>query len=269
MQNYSHSKPKVLIVDDDMEYTKVLSDAILKRGSLDVIGCAYDGLAAVEMIEEGEPDVVVLDMIMPNLDGIGVLERVSMKKKFNKPAFIVVSAIINERVAARTIALGAEYFMRKPVDFEALVNRIEMFTKEADLTMTEATKENELRVISKPSPPDIEKMVTNIIHEVGIPAHIKGYQYLRNSIIMVIEDLDIINSITKELYPTVAENFNTTPSRVERAIRHAIEVAWDRGDPDVLNSFFGYTIANAKGKPTNSEFIAMIADKLRLQLKSA
>ena len=269
MQNNSQTKPKVLIVDDDTDYTSVLTTAINHRGTLEIIGCARDGLEAIEMIEESEPDIVVLDMIMPNLDGIGVLERISLKKKFNKPTFIVVSAILNEKVAAHTIALGAEYFMRKPVDFEALVNRIEMFAKEADLSMTEPAHKNELRVISRPAEPDIEAMVTDIIHEVGIPAHIKGYQYLRNSIIMVVEDLDIINSITKELYPTVAENFNTTPSRVERAIRHAIEVAWDRGDPEVLNSFFGYTIANAKGKPTNSEFIAMIADKLRLELKTA
>ncbi len=269
MQNFTQTKPKVLIVDDDKDYAGILSLAIEKRSTLDLIGCAYDGLEAIEMIEEGEPDVVVLDMIMPNLDGIGVLERISAKSKLKKPTFIVVSAILNEKIAAHTISLGAEYFMRKPVDFEALVNRIEMFASKADMSMTELAAQNELRVISKPTPPDIEMMVTNVIHEIGIPAHIKGYQYLRNSIIMVVEDLDIINSITKELYPTVAENFGTTPSRVERAIRHAIEVAWDRGDPDVLNSFFGYTIANAKGKPTNSEFIAMIADKLRLELKSA
>ncbi len=269
MQNLTQRKPKVLIVDDDREYVKVLSAAIAKRGTVDLIGSACDGIEAIDMIEEGEPDIVVLDMIMPNLDGIGVLERISLKRKLSKPIFIVVSAIINEKIAAHTISLGAEYFMQKPVDIEAIVNRIEMFSKEVDISMTEPANNNELKVISKPVPPDIESMVTNIIHEVGIPAHIKGYQYLRNAIIMAVDDLDIINSITKELYPTVAENFNTTSSRVERAIRHAIEVAWDRGDPDVLNAFFGYTIANAKGKPTNSEFIAMIADKLRLKLRSA
>lgn len=262
-------KPKVLIVDDDREYVKTLSAAIDNRNTVDLIGYAGDGIEAIDMIEESEPDIVILDMIMPNLDGIGVLERISVKKNFNKPVFIVVSAIINEKIAAHTISLGAEYFMQKPVNMEALVNRIEMFSKEIDISVTEPTNNNELRVISKPAAPDIEGMVTDVIHEVGIPAHIKGYQYLRNAIIMAVDDLDVINSITKELYPTVADNFSTTPSRVERAIRHAIEVAWDRGDPDVLNAFFGYTIANAKGKPTNSEFIAMIADKLRLRLRSA
>ena len=269
MQNITQRKPKVLIVDDDKEYVKAISAAIARRGSIDLIGYAYAGIEAIDMIEEGEPDIVILDIIMPNLDGIGVLERLSIKNKFNMPIFIVVSAIINEKIAAHTISLGAEYFMQKPIDIEALVNRIEMFSKEVDTSLTAPVNKNELRIVSKPTAPDIEAMVTNIIHEVGIPAHIKGYQYLRNAIIMAVDDLDIINSITKELYPTVADNFSTTPSRVERAIRHAIEVAWDRGDPDVLNAFFGYTIANAKGKPTNSEFIAMIADKLRLDLRSA
>lgn len=272
MQNGLQRKSQVLIVDDDREFTKALSAEVEQSGMFELAGCAYDGIEAVGMIEMIEPDVVILDMIMPKLDGMGVLERLSQKKSAKKPLIIVVSAIMHERIAGHAIALGAEYFMHKPVDYEQLVRRMEMLMCGAEIPEPELSNRTELRVLHNQvnnGSANIEQMVTSVIHEIGIPAHIKGYQYLRYAIIMVIDDLDIINSITKELYPTVAKEFNTTPSRVERAIRHAIEVAWDRGDTDVLNSFFGYTIANTKGKPTNSEFIAMIADKLRLQLKTA
>lgn len=273
MQNNFARKRKILIVDDDREYTRMLSTVLENKEDFSIIGCAYDGLEALEMIEVGQPDIVILDIIMPNLDGIGVLERVSRMNDINKPSFVIVSAIMNDKIANNAISLGADYFMQKPIDFDVVADRIEMFAADTSIAQNEIAGKTELHIMPKSNSPatefDIEMMVTEIIHEIGIPAHIKGYQYLRHAIIMVVEDLDIINSITKELYPTVAEDFNTTPSRVERAIRHAIEVAWDRGDTDVLNSFFGYTIANTKGKPTNSEFIAMIADKLRLQLKSA
>ncbi len=268
MMNNKLEKCKILIADDDRDFVNSLRIVIGRYPELEFIGSSGDGLETLELIEIGRPDVVILDVIMPNLDGIGVLERVEPNLKSNPPAFFVVSAIANEKIAANAISLGAEYFMRKPLDPEILISRIIEFTKEKG--DEESLKADDLRIVRRDIPkPDIEMMVTEIIHEIGIPAHIKGYQYLRHAIIMVVDNLDIINSITKELYPTVAKDFNTTPSRVERAIRHAIEVAWDRGDTDVLNSFFGYTIANSKGKPTNSEFIAMIADKLRLQMKSA
>ncbi len=263
-------KSKVLIIDDNKEFADTLSSYISKSDRLSVAGCAYDGLEGLSMIEITAPDVVILDMIMPNLDGMGVLERFKNRAiKGAKPAFIVVSAAITEKMAARAAALGVDYFMMKPVDFEILIKRIEMFAAEIEASIPDINSKNGFAVAKGESAPDIEGMVTSIIHEVGIPAHIKGYQYLRHAIMMAVADLDVINSITKELYPTVAKDFNTTPSRVERAIRHAIEVAWDRGDTEVLNSFFGYTIANSKGKPTNSEFIAMIADRLRLKLRSA
>lgn len=264
-------KTRVLIADDNKDYTDVLCEYMQKAEQIEVVGVAYDGIEAVHMLDMTAPDVVILDMIMPNLDGLGVLEKMQNMTFQKRPTVIVVSAALSDRLAERSIALGADYFMRKPIDFEVLVSRIGMFQTEAALPATEVKSKSEvLEVITaSPKKKDIETMVTEIIHEIGIPAHIKGYQYLRHAIMMVVNDLDIINSITKELYPTVAKDFNTTSSRVERAIRHAIEVAWDRGDTDVLNSFFGYTIANSKGKPTNSEFIAMIADKLRLQLKNA
>lgn len=265
-------KYRVLIADDDRDFVNALSAAVSKRSNLELVGTAGDGLETINMIELTNPDIVVLDMVMPNLDGMGVLERYNPNFKKNSPSFILVSAVVSEKIAAHAISLGADYFVRKPLDIESLVDIMLMFAKSNTNTNTndKISAGSDLKIVKKQDAlPDIEMMVTDIIHEIGIPAHIKGYQYLRFAIIMVIDDLDIINSITKELYPTVAKEFNTTPSRVERAIRHAIEVAWDRGDTDVLNSFFGYTIANSKGKPTNSEFIAMIADKLRLQMKTA
>ena len=268
MQENGMTKIRVLVVDDNREYVEVLCSYMKQEKRIEVIGCAYDGLEAINMLRMTEPDVLVLDMVMPNLDGIGVLERMQNLRLKKIPRILVVSAVLNDSIAAKTINLGAEYFMLKPVNFDVLVDRIAMFAKEEDGKHSEF-RSQEMRSFPKPDMSDVETMVTEIIHEIGIPAHIKGYQYLRHAIMMVVKDLDIINSITKELYPTVAKDFNTTPSRVERAIRHAIEVAWDRGDTEVLNSFFGYTIANSKGKPTNSEFIAMIADKLRLQIKHA
>ncbi len=268
MQENGTAKIRVLIADDNREYVEVLCSYMKQERRIEVVGCAYDGLEAINMLRMTDPDILILDMVMPNMDGIGVLEKMQDLRLKKMPKVLIVSAVLNDSIAAKTIALGAEYFMLKPIDFDVLLGRITMFSKEEENKIAEF-RPQEIRGIAKKSISDIETMVTEIIHEIGIPAHIKGYQYLRHAIIMVVNDLDVINSITKELYPTVAKNFNTTPSRVERAIRHAIEVAWDRGDTEVLNSFFGYTIANSKGKPTNSEFIAMIADKLRLQIKNA
>lgn len=266
MQEKVTKKIRVLIADDNREYVDVLCSYMKQESLIEIVGCAYDGIEAVNLMRMTDPDILILDMVMPNLDGIGVLERMRNLHLKKEPKILVVSAVLSDSLAAKTISLGAQYFMLKPVDFNVLINRIVMFAKEDEQNVKELLPRDKG---SNSNSTDIETMVTKIIHEIGIPAHIKGYQYLRHAIMMVINNLDIINSITKELYPTVAKDFNTTPSRVERAIRHAIEVAWDRGDTEVLNSFFGYTIANSKGKPTNSEFIAMIADKLRLQIKNA
>lgn len=270
MENFSDKKCRVLIADDDREFAYALGKVISASEKFELVGIVSGGIEALELIDEACPDAVVLEVVLPNLDGLGVLERVEPNVNPNSPAFFMVSAVANEKIAAHSIAMGAEYFMQKPIDIASLLNRMEMFMEE-DEVIEEVSKKisgGDIRMVKRKPENDMESMVTEIIHEIGIPAHIKGYQYLRHAIIMVIDNLDMINSITKELYPTVAKDFNTTPSRVERAIRHAIEVAWDRGDTDVLNSFFGYTIANSKGKPTNSEFIAMIADRLRLQMKT-
>ncbi len=251
-------KLKVLIADSGREYQSFLREALSKDGGIQVVGLAYDGADALKKVEMLRPDILVIDVILPVIDGIGVLEKLARQP--SAPTVIVTSSIVGEKTAQNCIALGAEYYMVKPIDPEALISRMKMLKRSPGAA-------GEIISRNSSAQPDMETMVTEVIHEIGIPAHIKGYQYLRRAIMMVVDNLDVINSITKELYPTVAKEFKTTASRVERAIRHAIEVAWDRGDTEVLNSFFGYTIANSKGKPTNSEFIAMIADRLRLQLK--
>lgn len=253
---------KVLIADNDKNYTDMLRSQLEADYRFTVCSVATDGFEVMEKVELLKPDVLIMDLILPSLDGMGVLERLKMRNSDKLPMIIISSSIKKERIAQSCIEMGAEYYMIKPLSIDSLINTIKMFYNSGD---------NKGSIIGRRSadPIDIETMVTETIHEIGIPAHIKGYQYLRHAIMLVVDNLDVINSITKKLYPTVAQDFNTTSSRVERAIRHAIEVAWDRGDTEVLNSIFGYTVANTKGKPTNSEFIAMIADRLRLQIKNA
>ena len=269
-------KTKVLIADDNQDFSRTLSSYINNQDDMEVIAMAKDGNEAVEMIAKNNPDIVLLDVIMPHLDGLGVLEKVNEMETSKKPVCIMLSAVGQDKITQKAISLGAEYYVVKPFDIELLIKRIKeikyhqpnqtsnyFITREIkpqyiELSMDESKKEENL-----------EALVTNIIHEVGVPAHIKGYQYLREAIMMVVNDIDVINQITKSLYPKIAAKYNTTPSRVERAIRHAIEVAWGRGQQEAVESIFGYTISASKGKPTNSEFIAMIADKLRLELKSA
>ncbi|MBO4293635.1 MAG: sporulation transcription factor Spo0A [Clostridia bacterium] len=265
----------VLIADDNQDFSRTLSSYLESQDDMEVIGRARDGLEAVEMIKNTTPDVVLLDVIMPHLDGLGVIEKINETNREKKPMFIMLSAVGQDKVTQQAINSGAEYYVVKPFDIELLIKRIRelkyykpetnnnFFSKEVkpkyiDIVNPTTTKEDNL-----------EALVTNLIHEVGVPAHIKGYQYLREAIIMVVNDIDVINQITKSLYPKIAKKYNTTPSRVERAIRHAIEVAWGRGQQEAVENIFGYTISAAKGKPTNSEFIAMIADKLRLELKTA
>ena len=253
---------KVLIADNERSYGEMLKKQLEADYRFSVCALVSDGFEVLEKVELLKPDVLIMDLILPSLDGIGVLERLKMRQGKNSPMIIISSSIRKEKIAQSCINLGAEYYMVKPLNIESLINTIKLFHESDDAVGKIIGK-------SHSSALDIETMVTKTIHEIGIPAHIKGYQYLRHAIMLVVENLDVINSITKKLYPTVAKDFGTTSSRVERAIRHAIEVAWDRGDTEVLNSIFGYTVANTKGKPTNSEFIAMIADRLRLQIKNA
>ena len=248
----------VIIADNTEEFCNGLAAILQRTDGFQVLGTANDGEQAIRMVTERKPNILVLDMMLAKKDGIAVLKAISTME--HKPVVLATSGFITDYVASSASNLGVRYLMLKPCDMNALVEHLE------EIRGGESQRQS---VSLHTGSASIETMVTNIIHEIGVPAHIKGYQYLREAIIIAVEDMDVINAITKVLYPQVAKTFQTTPSRVERAIRHAIEVAWDRGDLDTLQRFFGYTVSNTKGKPTNSEFIALIADKLQLQLKAA
>jgi len=247
----------VFIADSAEEFCAGLTASLQRTDGFQVVGTAGDGEQAIRMITQLRPDVLVLDLMLSKQDGISVLKNISMMER--KPVVLATTCFVSPYVSSALGNLGVRYMMMKPCDMTALVERLEEIRGGENLR---------LPVQRRMDKTNIESMVTGIIHEIGVPAHIKGYQYLREAIIIAVNDMDVINAITKVLYPQVAKTFQTTPSRVERAIRHAIEVAWDRGDLDTLQRFFGYTVSNTKGKPTNSEFIALIADKLQLQLKS-
>lgn len=243
------NNPKILLADSSEEFRLLLRRTLEETGEFQVVGETGDGEEAWALIQQTRPDVVVMDVILPGLDGISLLQRMPKTVKT-----IVLSAFCSQNMVQEVMQLGAWYFIPKPAHVESLLERIR-----------EAVVPEETTVVR----PSLEAEVTAIIHEVGIPAHIKGYQYVREAIILTVQDMEMINAVTKMLYPEVARRFHTTPSRVERAIRHAIEVAWDRGDLEILQKYFGYTVSTAKGKPTNSEFIALIADKLQLQMKNS
>ncbi|NLM83691.1 MAG: sporulation transcription factor Spo0A [Clostridiales bacterium] len=259
------SKTRVLIADTSEEYRLLLSDILSSEGDFEVVGCTGDGQQAYNLVLEKKPNVLITDLILSNLDGLALIAKINDLEQ-SRPAVIIVSGFASEHTLAEASSLGVSYYMQKPCDIPVLLSRIRMVSGKARVSLAPATP------VSRPVQhyeQSLESMVTEIIHEIGVPAHIKGYQYLREAIILAINDMDIINAVTKVLYPTVARKFSTTPSRVERAIRHAIEVAWDRGDLETLQKFFGYTVSNIKGKPTNSEFIAMIADRLSLQRRES
>ena len=254
------TKPAIIIADDNKDFTVQCAN-LMKTYNLSTIVLEKDGALLLEKINELKPDVVLCDIFMPYFDAISVMKQVK-NSGIAHPLFMVMSTFDNAALQKEVMDTGAAYFFLKPFDTEVLVERVVQLTGIRKMGALSSTVMPFVK-----SEPDIEMMVTEIIHQIGVPAHIKGYHYLRESIMLCIEDVDIINSVTKQLYPTVAKRFNTTSSRVERAIRHAIEVAWDRGDVDILNSYFGYTIHNQRGKPTNSEFIALISDKLTLRLR--
>ncbi len=249
----------VLIADEKSESALDLVSA-LKMNSMDVRVCEKSGATLLQLVENKTPDVIIMDAFLMHIDALGVLQRLSTLKLMKKPLVIVASSIDKSHFEAEMIKAGADYYFLKPIDPSLLAERIPQLYSWKDIGDSKRdTLENDEK--------SIEVTISEIMHQIGVPAHIKGYQYLREAIKRSVYDPEMLNSITKILYPTVAKTFSTTSSRVERAIRHAIEVAWDRGDVDVLSSYFGYTIQSQRGKPTNSEFIAMIADKLRLKMK--
>ena len=257
----------VAIADDNERILDMLGEIIEQDQDLNLIGKADNGEDIYHLIKEKKPDVVLLDLIMPKMDGLSVMEKVNMDEQITKrPEFIIVTAVGQERITEDAFRKGASYYVMKPFHNDMILSRI----KDAGNGERKNSSESESRnAVSKKQEYNLETRVTDMIHEIGIPAHIKGYHYLRDAIIMAVDDMDVLNAITKVLYPTIAKMHQTTASRVERAIRHAIEVAWDRGDVDVLSSYFGYTIQSERGKPTNSEFIAMITDKINLSMKSS
>ena len=255
-------KLKVLIADNTAEFGVPCSN-LLKTNGMDVVLTPKEGSRLLTEVKSVKPDVLIMDAFMPKMDALGVLKQLESLETRLRPLTMVMSIGSNEKLESELLSSGASYFLLKPVDMDMLAERI-----------VQLTGWRESRGLGKEqggyiSDNELEMMVTEIIHQLGVPAHIKGYQYIRTSIILSVKDPEMVGAITKQLYPTVAKLYKTTSSRVERAIRHAIEVAWDRGDLDTLNSYFGYTINTGRGKPTNSEFIALIADKMRLRLKAA
>ena len=242
----------VLLADANEEFRTMLREEIERSESFAVVGSTGNGTEALELAGSCRPDLLVMDVVLPGQDGLSVLRQ--LKAGGAMPKVILLSAFCADQVVAEASDLGVSYFLPKPCEVGALLDRMRT-------------------VFAQTAPADehassLKNMVTSVIHEIGVPAHIKGYQYLREAIGLAVDDMEIINAVTKVLYPAVAKKFNTTSSRVERAIRHAIEVAWDRGDLETLQKYFGYTVSNAKGKPTNSEFIAMIADRLVLEMRA-
>lgn len=256
---------KVLIADENNDFRHAIRENLIRAG-IDIVDETDSGFDVLTKIKRSTPDVVIIDVWLPSLDAVQVIKK--SKTLFQNPAnipdFIVISYCSNPNIFAEAIEAGAAYCMGKPFEYATLIERIARIYKNRQSAYKNQIM-NGIQYAQEPS--DLESQVTEIIHRIGVPAHIKGYQYLRTAIMMTIEDNDLINAVTKVLYPAVAKKYQTTSSRVERAIRHAIEVAWDRGDIDTLNAFFGYTIQNERGKPTNSEFIAMIADNMRLKNK--
>ena len=244
----------VLLADANEEFRRMLREEIEKTEEFRVVGSTGDGAEVLELVRRDQPDLLVMDLVLPGMDGFRVMKELELREA-QAPKVILVTACCSDQSVADAMALGASYFCPKPCQTEALLDRMQAVFSQTETAPVSHHGE-------------LKNMVTAIIHEIGVPAHIKGYQYLREAIMIAVDDMEVINAVTKVLYPEVAKRFATTPSRVERAIRHAIEVAWDRGDLETLQRFFGYTVSNTKGKPTNSEFIAMIADRLVLEQKN-
>ena len=255
----------VAIADDNQKILDVLENIISMDKELNLVGKAKNGEEICQIIKDRQPDVVLLDLIMPKMDGLTVMEKVNQDNSVNKrPYFIVITAVGQERITEDAFNRGANYYVMKPFNNDMLLDRIKSVRK---MFRNYEKKSENGKMEGTAGAEDLESRVTNMLHEIGIPAHIKGYHYLRDAIIMAVKDMDVLNAITKILYPTVAKKYQTTSSRVERAIRHAIEVAWSRGKLDTLDELFGYTVSTGKGKPTNSEFIALIADTIQLEYK--
>ena len=248
------SNLSVLLTDEKDDATLKLA-TVLRSNKMDVRMCAKNGAELLKIYEEAHPDVIIMDAFLQHIDAMGVISRINMKDPVKRPLIIVMSGIDNPNFEREITKCGVDYYFLKPIDPQMMAERIVQISSWKGVGVTANYQAQE----------DLTVVITEILHQIGVPAHIKGYQYVREAIRLTVENPEMLNSVTKILYPTVAKNFKSTSSRVERAIRHAVEVAWDRGDVEVLNSYFGYTIQSQRGKPTNSEFVAMISDKIRLK----
>ncbi len=259
------AKVRVAIADDNRDLVKTLEQFFENHPEIEIVASAPNGKLCLKMLEEYHPDVLLLDIIMPHLDGLAVLEAMYNDDQFSNTQVIMLTAFGQEDVMKQAVTYGASYFMLKPFEFDQLVQKIIHCAGQK----TETVKRQSIlqpEPVGKVNQRQLDTTITAIIKEIGVPAHIKGYSYLREAIQMVYFDIELLGSVTKILYPEIAKKFGTTPSRVERAIRHAIEVAWNRGNYESISQMFGYTVHHLKSKPTNSEFIAMIADKIRIEL---
>ncbi|AFV01852.1 Stage 0 sporulation two-component response regulator (Spo0A) [Dehalobacter sp. UNSWDHB] len=259
-------KVKIIVAEDNRNLCQILQDYISKDDSFELAGVAYNGLEAWDLIQKHDPDLVIMDLVMPNLDGLEVLERINARTSVRKPKVILLTAFGHETLTHQAMVMGVDYFILKPFDLEILGKRIRTLTQDLEITNPPLLQTCS-SVTSVGRGVNINVEVTTMMHQLGIPAHVKGYQYIRDAILMVIEDVSLLGAVTKELYPAIAKKYNTAPSRVERGIRHAIELAWERGHMETLKRIFGYSMNIERQKPTNSEFIALLADKLRVMSK--
>ncbi|ADY56381.1 response regulator receiver protein [Syntrophobotulus glycolicus DSM 8271] len=260
------NKVKIIVAEDNKNLCQILQDYIQRDDNFELVGMAYNGLEAWEQIQKQDPDLVIMDLVMPNLDGLEVLERINGRASINRPKIIMLTAFGHETLTHQAMVMGVDYFILKPFDLEILGKRIRTLTQDIEVTNTPPLQVcTSIATAGKAINLNVE--VTTMMHQLGIPAHVKGYQYIRDAIMMVIEDVSLLGAVTKELYPAIAKKYNTAPSRVERGIRHAIELAWERGHMETLKRIFGYSMNIERQKPTNSEFIALLADKLRVMSK--
>ena len=257
----------VVIADDNKEFCGILNDYFTNEPDFTIIAECANGMEVLDVLEKKNAEVLILDLIMPYMDGIGVMEKINELGLETKPKIIILTAFGQEAITQRAMQLGADYYILKPFNLEVLGDRVKQIARESKNHVETRNSIIPIKMQTH-TPRNLEVEVTKVIHEIGVPAHVKGYQYLRDAIMLVTEEINYLGAVTKELYPTIAQKYDTTASRVERAIRHAIELAWDRGDIEKINKVFGYTISGEKGKPTNSEFIAIIADRLRLEGKA-
>lgn len=261
------TKTKIIVAEDNRNLSQILQDYIQKDNNFELVGVGYNGQEAWDLIQKNDPDLVIMDLVMPNLDGLEVLERMNARSSVPRPKVIMLTAFGRESLTHQAMVMGVDYFILKPFDLEILGKRIRTLTQEMEIPNHPAPQSYTSLTTSSNKGVNISLEVTSMMHQLGIPAHVKGYQYIRDAILMVIEDVSLLGAVTKELYPAIAKKYNTAPSRVERGIRHAIELAWERGHMDTLKRIFGYSMNIERQKPTNSEFIALLADKLRVMSK--